>query len=365
MPERVAPEGWGWNEGRGVSLRGAVLLLVFMALLGLAAELVLLEHVESTSQWIPLVVLGVSFVAGAAAALRPGRGTIRFFQLAMAACVVSGAVGVYLHLDGNLQFEREMDAGMSGLALFWEALRGATPTLAPGALAHLGLLGLAATWRHPALRPDAPASTGTTTSRTSRQGHEMNRTILPALLCALLATAACGGDSQAERTDAATPDGAAPAAAPAETGPAANTPAAPTDSAAAAAGVPAVTEGVFLDPNTATREQLLTVSHMTPQLADALVAGRPYADMVAVDKVLTGLNEQQRDEVYTRLWKPLDLNKASKEEIELIPRVGARMRHEFEEYRPYRGMEQFRREIGKYVDEAEVARLERYVTIGS
>ena len=39
------------------------------------------------------------------------------------------------------------------------------------------------------------------------------------------------------------------------------------------------------------------------------------------------------------------------------------MLHEFKEYRPYRAIEQFRREIGKYVDEQEVARLERYVTL--
>jgi len=39
------------------------------------------------------------------------------------------------------------------------------------------------------------------------------------------------------------------------------------------------------------------------------------------------------------------------------------MQHEFEEYRPYKSMDQFRREIGKYVDKAEVARLEQYVTI--
>ena len=39
------------------------------------------------------------------------------------------------------------------------------------------------------------------------------------------------------------------------------------------------------------------------------------------------------------------------------------MAHEFEEYRPYVDMDQFRREIGKYVDEDEVARLERYVAI--
>jgi DNA uptake protein ComE-like DNA-binding protein len=87
--------------------------------------------------------------------------------------------------------------------------------------------------------------------------------------------------------------------------------------------------------------------------------------MTAVDKVLAGQNltEQQRDSVYTRLWKPIDLNKASKEEILLIPGVGPRMQHEFEEYRPYRNIEQFRREIGKYVNEQEVARLEQYVTI--
>ena len=50
-------------------------------------------------------------------------------------------------------------------------------------------------------------------------------------------------------------------------------------------------------------------------------------------------------------------------EILLIPGVGDRMAHEFEEYRPYDGIERFRREIGKYVDANEVARLEQYVTI--
>jgi hypothetical protein len=39
------------------------------------------------------------------------------------------------------------------------------------------------------------------------------------------------------------------------------------------------------------------------------------------------------------------------------------MLREFKEYRPYKAMQQFRREIGKYVDDKEVARLERYVTI--
>ena len=86
--------------------------------------------------------------------------------------------------------------------------------------------------------------------------------------------------------------------------------------------------------------------------------------MVDADKVLAkSLSEKQRDSVYARVWIPIDLNTASAAEILLIPGVGPRMRHEFEEYRPYTSMEQFRREIGKYVDRNEVARLESYVTL--
>jgi DNA uptake protein ComE-like DNA-binding protein len=136
-------------------------------------------------------------------------------------------------------------------------------------------------------------------------------------------------------------------------------------SADSVAGATAATNGSFIDPDAATREQLLAIPGMNAATADALVAGRPYQNMIAVDRVLAraNLSEQQRDTIYTRLWKPIDLNTASKEEILLIPGVGPRMQHEFEEYRPYRSMEKFRREIGKYVSPQEVARLERYVTI--
>lgn len=133
---------------------------------------------------------------------------------------------------------------------------------------------------------------------------------------------------------------------------------APLDSATAA------TTGALLDPNAATLDELLAVPGIDQATADALIAGRPYANMLEVDRVLAGsLDDAQREAVYASLWYPLDLNSASGDEILLIPGVGERMRHEFEEYRPYRGIEQFRREIGKYVDEQEVARLETYVTI--
>jgi DNA uptake protein ComE-like DNA-binding protein len=120
----------------------------------------------------------------------------------------------------------------------------------------------------------------------------------------------------------------------------------------------------MLDPNTATREQLAGIGGMTPAAADSLVARRPFDNMTKVDSVLSPqLDSAARRTVYARLWKPIDLNAASDAEILLIPGIGARMLREFKEYRPYTSIEQFRREIGKYVDAEEVARLEKYVSI--
>ena len=138
----------------------------------------------------------------------------------------------------------------------------------------------------------------------------------------------------------------------------------PADTAApvAAAPAPVATTGM-VDPNTAARADLAGITGMTDSLAGAVIAARPYTSMTGVDKALASLSEPVRDSIYTRLWIPLDLNKATDAEILLIPGVGNKMLHEFKEYRPYKDIERFRREIGKYVDKTEVARLEPYVTI--
>jgi DNA uptake protein ComE-like DNA-binding protein len=60
---------------------------------------------------------------------------------------------------------------------------------------------------------------------------------------------------------------------------------------------------------------------------------------------------------------PININTATDAQILAIPGMGPRMLREFKEYRPYKSIEQFRREIGKYVDKAEVARLEQYIVI--
>ena len=67
----------------------------------------------------------------------------------MAAFLGAGLLGVYLHFAGNVEFAIERTPELRGFALVWKALRGATPALAPGALAQLGLLGLIYTYTHP------------------------------------------------------------------------------------------------------------------------------------------------------------------------------------------------------------------------
>ena len=132
-------------------LRRLLLALLLLGTLGLAAELLLLEHTESLWQWLPLGVLGGALAAVLAAAVRPTRRTVRLLQGVMALCVAAGVLGLWLHYQGNAEFELERDPGARGLVLLWKSLRGATPALAPGALAQLGLLGLAFAYRHPAL----------------------------------------------------------------------------------------------------------------------------------------------------------------------------------------------------------------------
>jgi hypothetical protein len=148
-----SPEGRARSESSETKLLRLLLLaIVLLGAVGLALELLLLEHYESFWQWSPFIVLGLVLASGVAVLVRPRRITVRAFRLAMVLCLVAGALGLFLHYRGNVEFERENEPSLRGLSLVWRALTGATPALAPGALAQLGLVGLAYGFRHPALR---------------------------------------------------------------------------------------------------------------------------------------------------------------------------------------------------------------------
>lgn len=60
----------------------------------------------------------------------------------------------------------------------------------------------------------------------------------------------------------------------------------------------------------------------------------------------------------------INLNDMTREQLlETIPDFGSRMVREFFEYQPYVSIQQFRREIGKYVDDDQVAYYESYVYV--
>lgn len=135
----------------GRPLRRFLLALVLLGAAGMLVELVLLKHYDSPWQWTPLVLLVLVMATGGAVWRRQTPRTLKLFRALMALCLVAGALGVVLHLNGNLEWIRERDTVLSGWPLVWKMLRGATPILAPGALAQLGLLGLVYAYRHPAL----------------------------------------------------------------------------------------------------------------------------------------------------------------------------------------------------------------------
>jgi DNA uptake protein ComE-like DNA-binding protein len=181
--------------------------------------------------------------------------------------------------------------------------------------------------------------------------YGMRSALTTLALLPLLGLAACGGDEAVE--DADVPEGEAVE----------DTAMAPADEGAATT-TGAGTEGALLNPDQVTMAELMALPAIDHELAAGIVDGRPWTDMVQLDQVLAGsLDDVQREELYRHLWKPIDLNTASEEEILLIPGVGERMLHEFQEYRPYRAMAEFHREIGKYVDDAELERLARYVEV--
>ncbi len=119
-----------------------------------------------------------------------------------------------------------------------------------------------------------------------------------------------------------------------------------------------------LNPNFATEDQLMGIELIDEVVGAMIVDSRPLLNVSDFTKILLdNLDSAEVKEVCKSLFLPLNLNTATKEEILMVPGVGDKMAHEFEEYRPYKSIDQFRREIGKYVSDDEVAEYEKYVFV--
>jgi hypothetical protein len=136
-----------------------LLALFAFGAIGTLTELVLLDHLEEWQQWIPVVLLAAGGGLGGWAVLRPQPGSVvvRMLGWLSVGYVLAGAVGVWLHYAGNVEFEREMSPDSAGWTMVREALTGATPALAPGTMVWFGVLGvLAVRWAHATPRRESP-----------------------------------------------------------------------------------------------------------------------------------------------------------------------------------------------------------------
>ena len=115
-----------------------------------------------------------------------------------------------------------------------------------------------------------------------------------------------------------------------------------------------------LNANLATEAELGTIGISAEMLAQILEK-RPFLNMNDFDALVGA--EEDKEALYKKIFVPFNLNTTAQADFKMIPGVGDRMAHEFDEYRPYTSIQQFRREIGKYVDENEVARYENYVFV--
>jgi hypothetical protein len=105
--------------------RRILLTILFLGISGISLELWLMAHTEDVYQLIPLFLALAGVFAMLVVAARPSAGSVRLFQMVPA---------------------------LSGMALYRKAIVAKSPpALAPGAMIQLGLIGLAYTFRHPAL----------------------------------------------------------------------------------------------------------------------------------------------------------------------------------------------------------------------
>jgi hypothetical protein len=138
------------------TLRRILLGTMVFGAAGMMGELLLIGHVESLAQFVPIVLLGMGPLAGILLLASPTRAGFRLLQMVMILFLGSGILGIGLHYQGNSEFELEMHPSLSGVELMSKTLTGATPVLAPGSMSLLGVIGLASTYRHPLLRGSAP-----------------------------------------------------------------------------------------------------------------------------------------------------------------------------------------------------------------
>ena len=114
-----------------------------------------------------------------------------------------------------------------------------------------------------------------------------------------------------------------------------------------------------LNINLANESDLVSLG-LSSDLVNDILANQPFLNFSNFILLLDG---NKNEELFRKVFLPLNLNTANESDFHMIPGVGKKMAHEFVEYRPYSSIEEFKREIGKYADDSEVFRYLNYVFV--
>ena len=121
---------------------------------------------------------------------------------------------------------------------------------------------------------------------------------------------------------------------------------------------------IQMNLNKVSEKSLLLIPNLGPKIAHEIEEYRPYVSFKQFrNEIGKYVSKKEVARLKQYFFIPINLNKATDEQILSIPGVGKKLLHEFKEYRPYRSIKQFSKEIGKYVNQNEIKRLERYVTL--
>jgi len=134
------------------AVRRILLGILLLGMAGTSADLLLLQHLEDTTQLIPFVLLGAGFGVVGWHLFQRSRLSLTALQLLMVLFVAAGILGMVFHFQANAEFQLEVDPSLAGTSLAWRALQAKTPpALAPAVMVQLGLIGLVYSYRHPAI----------------------------------------------------------------------------------------------------------------------------------------------------------------------------------------------------------------------
>ena len=128
-------------------LRRFLLILSLFLFIGALVELYLVEHTQDFIQWIPFVLSFAGILVVVLVLIRPARVSVLVLRIVMALVAFGSLLGIYEHITGNIEFEREVQPNSTTMQLFERGLRGGNPLLAPGVLAIAALIAVSSTYK--------------------------------------------------------------------------------------------------------------------------------------------------------------------------------------------------------------------------